>query len=143
MKSVKKSKRRALTPKQLKFIAFYAGNGTDAARKAGYAGDDEVLRSVAYENLTKPHIREAIRKRTDQEIEPLVATRLDRQKFWSKVMKHSQTAMRDRLKAAELLGKSQADFIDVVQSKAEVKTELRIVSEVEVEAALEKFNREY
>lgn len=51
-----------LTVKQRLFVIHYLAtlNGTKAARLAGYAGDDNTLAVVAYENLRKPKIREAI-----------------------------------------------------------------------------------
>lgn len=51
------------TGKQQAFIDAYFAcnfNATEAARRAGYAGDDATLRSLASENLTKDNIREAI-----------------------------------------------------------------------------------
>lgn len=57
-----------LTGKQIPFVEWYVSavvnmNGTEAARRAGYKGNDTTLASVAHENLTKPHIRAAIDKR--------------------------------------------------------------------------------
>lgn len=51
-----------LTDKQQAFINYYVQsfNATDAARKAGYKGNDITLASVGYENLRKPHIKEQI-----------------------------------------------------------------------------------
>lgn len=53
-----------LTPKQQRFVEAYCGeakgNATEAARLAGYAGNDVTLRAVAHENLTKPHIAATI-----------------------------------------------------------------------------------
>lgn len=53
-----------LTTKQQLFVEAYLGaargNATEAARLAGYAGTDETLRAIGYENLTKPHIAEAV-----------------------------------------------------------------------------------
>lgn len=48
-----------LTGKQQAFINAYLSNGfnaTDAARTAGYEGNDVTLASVGYENLRKPQI---------------------------------------------------------------------------------------
>jgi hypothetical protein len=54
----------ALTGKQQAFVNAYLGaarfNATEAARLAGYKGDDVTLRNVAKENLTKPYIKTAI-----------------------------------------------------------------------------------
>lgn len=53
------------TALQRAFIDYYIleKNGTKAARLAGYKGNDVTLRSVAHENLTKPHIRAEIDRR--------------------------------------------------------------------------------
>lgn len=48
------------TGKQAKFVAAYLSNGlngTEAARTAGYKGNDKTLAVVAYENLRKPNVR--------------------------------------------------------------------------------------
>lgn len=97
-----------------------AGNATEAARLAGYsASDDNSLASIGNENLRKLAIREAIESRVDAD--PLVATRFDRQRFWTRVMlgkeldRDEPPQMRDRLKAASDLARAQGDFIDRVE----------------------------
>lgn len=58
-----------LTGKQEAFIAFYLGdarqNATEAARLAGYAGNDKTLGVVGCENLAKPKIAAAIQQWRD------------------------------------------------------------------------------
>lgn len=56
------AKEEQFTDKQWLFVVHYVAclNGTKAARLAGYAGDDNTLAVVAYENLRKPKIRKAI-----------------------------------------------------------------------------------
>lgn len=51
--------------KQLAFIEAYLDtfNGTGAARRAGYKGNDNVLSTVAWENLRKPKIARLIKQR--------------------------------------------------------------------------------
>ena len=54
------------TGKQQAFINAYFAcnfNATEAARRAGYNGDDATLRALASENLTKDNIRAEIDKR--------------------------------------------------------------------------------
>jgi len=58
-----------LTAKQEKFVENYlsnGGNATQAARDAGYSSTGETLRTVAYENLTKPDIQARIAARTTE-----------------------------------------------------------------------------
>lgn len=105
-------KARPLTSKQRKFVEAYAGNGTEAARVAGYRGDENVLAQVARDNLRKPQIAEAIRKRETKETRGAIATRQERQAFWTSVMHDCDEQMFARLKASELLAKSEADFVE-------------------------------
>lgn len=56
------------TAKQTAFIKWYCSalvnmNGTEAARRAGYKGNDRTLSTVAQENLGKPMIRQEIDNR--------------------------------------------------------------------------------
>lgn len=99
-----------LTAKQRRFIDAYDGNGTQAAIAAGYS--PKTARAIAKENLTKPHILAEIKSRETVRCTPLIASRAERQQFWSSVMRDVDQQMRDRLKAAELLGKSEADFVE-------------------------------
>ncbi|QDG49310.1 terminase small subunit [Persicimonas caeni] len=119
-----------LTEKQRRFVEAYlgkaCGNATEAARIAGYSGDDDTLSSTGYENLRKPQIQEAIDERTDED--PLVADRIDRQRFWTGVMYDPNATMSDRLKASTLLAKSQGDFVDrtITEHKGEVTYKLDV-----------------
>ena len=58
-------KKQKLTPKQQRFVSEYlkTGNATEAAKAAGYKGNNNTLRVVGAENLTKPNVIEAIEKR--------------------------------------------------------------------------------
>lgn len=86
------------------------GNATEAARIAGYGAPAQQGSRL----LRSANVATAIdaRRRSD----PLIATREERQRFWTEVMKYEDTEghsdMKDRLKASELLGKTQADFIE-------------------------------
>jgi len=61
---------RSLTGKEQAFVDYYLGesrfNATDAARKAGYKGNDVTLASVGYENLRKPKITSEISRRMNE-----------------------------------------------------------------------------
>lgn len=103
---------KQLTDKQMKFVEVFRGNATEAARLAGYEGNDKTLAQVGYENLRKPEILKAIRERGDEEHAARVATRIKRQAFWTEIMAAETVEMKDRLKASELLARSEADFID-------------------------------
>lgn len=99
-----------LTTRQRRFVEAYDGNATQAAIAAGYS--EKTARFMGHENLTKPYILAEIKARDTIRSTPLIASRAERQQFWSSVMRDKDQQMRDRLKAAELLGKSEADFIE-------------------------------
>jgi len=107
-----KAKNIVLTPKQLKFVEAYTGNACEAARQAGYRGSDHILTVIGNENIRKPYLIQAIRDKEKNELKPLIASRAERQKFWSEVMSDPDVEMPHRLKASELLGRSNADFIE-------------------------------
>ena len=74
--------------------------------------------------LTNVAILGAIKARQDTESRDRIATRQDRQRFWTDTMQDGALDMKDRLKASELLGKSEGDFLDRVEAKHD--GELRI-----------------
>lgn len=61
-------KDKPLVGKQVAFVEWYVSavvnmNKTEAARRAGYKGNDAQLAVIGYENYRKPHIRAQIDKR--------------------------------------------------------------------------------
>lgn len=58
--------------KQQLFVLHYlatGGNGTEAARRAGYKGSDATLAQVAHENLNKPEVAAAVEKERARQLE--------------------------------------------------------------------------
>ena len=104
------------TPRQQKFIDFYDGNATDAARKAGYKFPDR----AGYRLLRNIGIRKRLEAREEKTQVYRIATRQDRQHFWSEMMGDKGQKTSDRLKASELLGRSQADFIDRTENSGNI-----------------------
>jgi phage terminase small subunit len=121
-----------LTVKQQLFVEAYLGkangSGVEAARLAGYRGSDETLRAVAYENLTKPHIAEAVAGRLEEARKCLSADEVLAElteiggASWRdfteiKVGRDGETMevtvrLTDKLKALELLGKHHKLFTE-------------------------------
>jgi len=108
-----KKDKAEFTTKQQTFIDCFDGDVKDAAKKAGLSY--EYCRRL----VTKSHILKAIKNRQDTEVRPkTIATRQQRQEFWSQVFNNPEVSMKDRLKASELLGKSEADFTEKVEFDA-------------------------
>ena len=109
-----------LTIKQQKFVDCYDGDTKKAAKVA------ELSYDYARRLVTKSHILEAIRNRIDNEIRPsMIATRQQRQKFWTDVMNDKGELLKDRLKASELLGKSEMDFPN--KTDVNIRGEIRLL----------------
>ena len=93
------------------------GNGTRTADIAGYKGNDNQLAQRAHElvrNRKVIAVKEALQKQLRTEN---IANRRARQQFWTEVMMSTDGVnMSDRLRASELLGRSEADFTDNVNA---------------------------
>ena len=100
-----------LTEKQRRFCEAFASNGGNAsaaAKEAGYSQPE----NQASQLLRKTTVRAALDLLRQAPTQKAIATREERQAFWTRVMLDSGEAMKDRLTASKLLGKSQADFLD-------------------------------
>lgn len=109
-----------LNTREQKFVHVYDGNGVEAARTAGYAGSNHVLAVQASRLLRKEEIRRAIALRTELEVERHILNREERQELWTRLALDEELEASDRLKALELLGKSQADFTERLEVKGEL-----------------------
>ena len=103
-----------LSERERQFVEHFmaSGNATKAAAQAGYSKN--TASQIGYRLLRKVQVQQAIAERTERD--PAVWTREDRQRFWTEVARgqgrYAKAALKDRLRASELLGKSQADFVD-------------------------------
>lgn len=111
-----------LTPKQITFCEEYSsngGHGSNAAEAAGY-GNPGV---ASTRNLKKEKIRKALVALNAPKRKNGILTKEERQRIWSDIANDTSEKTQDRLKATELLGRSQGDFLDrvVVSFEDEVK----------------------
>ncbi|NCC58202.1 MAG: terminase small subunit [Synergistales bacterium] len=105
------------TTRQQRFIECYSGNATQAAIQAGYS--EKTARSAGQRLLTNVDIQSAIRSREEQRRSELIADRVKRQIFWTAIMRDESESMTARLKASELLAKSEGDFLERIQAQVE------------------------
>ena len=143
-----------LTEKQKRFADYFVetGNGTEAAKKAGYKGKN--LNRIAAENLSKLDIKNYIDEKLEEmsskriasanevmelltsaargelEEEVVVVENIGDYCSEAKVIK-KQIGAKDRIKAAELLGKRYRLWTDKVEVKGMVP--VMIVGEDELE----------
>ncbi|WP_437137467.1 terminase small subunit [Bacillus safensis] len=136
-----------LTEKQKRFADYYIelGNATEAARKAGYSS--KTAKSIGQENLTKPDIKSYIKERMDEKDAERIASQDEILEFLTAVMRGEKTEqipvglgegaqrledkdpyLKDRVKAAELLGKRHSMWTDKVDMVGNVG--VRIVDDI-------------
>ncbi len=118
-----------LTRKQRKFVEAYDGNATAAARFAGYSSPS----SAGSLLLRNPKVKSAIEDREDRADAGSIANRADRQAFWTGVFQDTEEDMRSRLKASELLGKSQTDFVQKHEIEGSLDHILKNIPTAELE----------
>jgi phage terminase small subunit len=134
------NKEPSLTEKQKAFSDEYiiSLNATDAAIKAGYS--ENSAKEIGHENLTKPYIRKYIENRLEEKESARIATQDEVLEYLTEVMRGSEEEIdvffdnqgqqreirqppkvKERTKAAELLGKRYAIFEHNDNNEAEDK----------------------
>lgn len=142
-----------MTEKQKRFVDEYLinPNATQAAIRAGYSKD--TARAIGAENLTKPYIQQAIIERIEQLHNERSADAQEIIEYLTSVMRGESESEelvnefigdgcsrptrvkkapseKDRIKAAELLGKRFGLFKDKVELDGSVKTEMAALAGV-------------
>ena len=116
-----------LTVRQAKFVLNYTGNGTQAARQAGYKGNSDTLAVQASRLLKDDKIIRALDRLTVRqsasEGQSKLLTRNDLMAIWSELASDTKATWKDRLKAMDSLAKSQGIFIDRSQIISNVRVE--------------------
>jgi len=107
----KTDKNQKLTDKQQRFVDAYMGNATQAAIDAGYS--EKTAEVQGSRLLRNAKVLEAIKNRQMERKTNTIASREEIQQFWTDVMTGLESEdMKDRLKASELLAKSEGYFLE-------------------------------
>jgi len=117
---MKKSAQILSDPELLaKFVGAYRGDGTEmsALMATGLKFRNQKSKNnAALEVLADPRVKKLLKNSTLERFRGLaIATRQERQQFWTHVMMDEDVKMEHRLRASELLGRSEGDFIDKVK----------------------------
>lgn len=134
-----------MTPKQKLFCDEYLIdlNATQAAIRAGYS--EKNARNIASENLTKPNIKEYIDARMAEKESELIADQDEVLKYLTAVMRGKSNASvlarnklgadvvikkppdeKERLKAAELLGKRYGLYTDKIETDVDMELNISV-----------------
>lgn len=136
---------KKMTKRQTRFCDEYLIdlNATQAAIRAGYS--EKNARNIASENLTKPNIKEYIAQRMAEKEAALIADQDEILRYLTAVMRgESQSSVlartdtgseeviekapdeKERLKAAELLGKRYGLYTDKIESDVDVDVNITV-----------------
>lgn len=132
---------KKLTQKQQRFVDEYiiSGNATQAAIKAGYS--KKTAKQSGAENLAKPYLKAAIEKRNAEIQSEKTADMTEVMEYLTSVMRGEQTesvatakgvcedvevSAKDRIKAAELIGKRHGAWTDkkVISGDVQIDVEM-------------------
>lgn len=144
-----------LTPKQKAFAEYYieTGNATESAIKAGYS--KKTARVIGQENLLKPALKNYIDEKMKELEDQRIAKADEVLKYLTRVIRGEETeqvvvtenigdfmsearvinkelSAKDKIKAAELLGKRYRLFVD----KVEKDTNLNVNSTAKLDSIL-------
>lgn len=111
----------ALNARQAKFAAVYRGNATQAAREAGYTGNDAVLAEQGRRLLGKSEIAAAIAARTTAEMRPAIASREEVEAFLTRTVREGST--KEALEATKQLAKMSGWNLQRVEVTGKVTLE--------------------
>lgn len=140
---------KKLTAKQQRFCDEYLIdlNATQAAIRAGYS--ERTAKSIGNENLTKPDLKAYIEKRMAEKEAALIADQTEVMRYLTSVLRGQSVSEvvvvegtgdgcseartmqkapdeKERLKAAELLGKAHMMFTDKVQQEVDMDLNITV-----------------
>lgn len=127
-----------LNERRRRFVAAYArlANATKAAIEAGYS--QKTAKQIGERLLSFVDVKNAIAELTKEHQSKTIASAIERQQFWTSIMRaegeFSGSELKDRIKAAELLGKTQGDFIERVEQVNFNFDDLQNMTDEELEA---------
>jgi phage terminase small subunit len=115
-----------LNTRQRKFVlGLVAGKSqAQAYRDAGYASSTPEVNASRL--LRNAKVRSAFQELAVATQHGAIADAVERQAFWTSVMRDRGADMRDRLKASELLGRAGGDFIERIQTDSSIRVEFAL-----------------
>ena len=152
-----------ISRKERLFIDSFDGDSTQAALMAGYTGTHYELTKIGEKLLKDPVIQSAIVERENylNYSKKLIASRLERQALWTSIMRNEDPhaiqqkdengiplpkeniPLQTRLKATELLGKSEADFVDKIDMSVSQSLTHLVEESYKVKQSTEEIEAEY
>ena len=109
-----------LTPKQQAFADYYiqTGNATESYKRAyPSCKKDDTARANASRLLTNANIVSYVAEKQKELESNRMANMEEVREFWTEAMRNTDNAMKDRLKASEMIARTSGAFLDKVEMK--------------------------
>lgn len=136
-----KTKTNAIQSRRLAFAEHIAAGktGVESARLAGFRGNDNGLHVTASRLLRDATVQAMVEQARKASTTERIATAAQLKEFWTRIMRGEETStvliqgaaievqpsIADRIKAAELLGKTQGLFVDRTKQEGELQITIR------------------
>ena len=113
-----------ITVKQKMFADEYikTGNATQSYISAGYKARGNGAEVNACKLLRNTKVRDYIRKRNKELDKSTIADMQEVKEFWTNMLRNRAADPKDRLKASELIAKTNGAFLDRVEHSGSIVT---------------------
>ena len=118
----------ALNEKQKRFADYYieSGNATESYKRAGYIAKGNAAEVNSNRLLRNDKVKEYIDNRNKDLENVRIASMTEVKEFWTNILRNEEVEFKDRLKASEYIAKTNAAFIEKVESKNKNDSTIRI-----------------
>lgn len=115
-----------MTVKQKMFADEYikTGNATQSYISAGYKARGNGAEVNACKLLRNTKVRDYIRKRNKELDKSTIADMQEVKEFWTNLLRDKETDTKDRLKASELIAKTNGAFLDRIENSGIIKIDI-------------------
>lgn len=119
-----------LTIKQRRFSELYVetGNATQSYIDAGYkASTRNVAEVEGFKLLRNPKIKQAIEYLNKKIEDESIAGMVEVKQFWTQMMRAIHVEDKDKLKASELIARTNGAFIEKIEHSGNINSEVTIL----------------
>ena len=117
-----------LNEKQKRFADYYieSGNATESYKRAGYIAKGNTAEVTACQLLRNPKVSKYIEERNKGLESDRIANMTEVKEFWTNILRDENIEFKDRLKASEYIAKTNAAFVEKVESNNKNDSTIRI-----------------
>ena len=115
-----------LNPNQKKFADEYikTGNAKQSYINAGYKARGNRAEASASRLLRNVKVRDYIRQRNKELDKDTIADMTEVKEFWTNMLRNRAADPKDRLKASELIAKTNGAFLDRIENSGIIKIDI-------------------